>query len=321
MLKTKKLKSEIDIAPGCSLKGDPLEENLFVLSGEKSITMLRKVKKKSCKNLVKFKGKENHPFADFKPISHNRLAVLCTTSLFIIFIHNGKTSQILSKTMLNQQLGINRNFFINTFNICSKESKLVAAFHEKKFNGSLKLCLGYFDIEGENTVPKLIAKYDYTLEEKFPGLPIISLNCDFYHSGSPIIISSDMEGERKTEIFTFENERILKLKEFHNNVIGFTSKRKENCLFSIDQFGVISRRIISKYNPDEAHKITPIINLKKRNFQEIQEKNFKDKKMQNPNYVNIIRNRGLIATNMPVIGTNPGFSSITKDLNLEEQTN
>lgn len=286
---TKILSSELDISPGCTLKLDKEGNDLFVLTAPSKIVVLKNIKKDGFDSIISINGLSGHPISDFKPLINNKIAVLCLSSLFLIYHFDQTGSKILSRTLLSEKVGLNSLRDVNTFDVCCKEKYMLVAFNKNE-PSRRKDKLALFDISGMNCIPRFLDAYSYH-NEAYPGSPFISINMDFYHQRHPIAICSDMEGERKTEIFYLGDEKINKISEFVNNKIGFTSRRSGRRIFSVDQFGHISKSLVSIYNPDNAKVKPPPINLNvNQNFNNIGSGDNELLK-QNRDFVNIVKNK------------------------------
>lgn len=296
ILRTRILGKEFDVTPGSSLKVGREGKDLYVMSEPNKIVVLKNVKFKGYEKQIVVEGSKHHPFSNFIPISQGRLVTLSFSSMYTVFLLEGDNKQpvVIDRSFLKEKVGFkHQDANVTSFDVCTKEQFMVVAFNNNESDPTTKEKLALFDICGENTTAKLLDIYSYK-DERNPGPSTITVNMGFYHQRYPVVICGDMDGDRKTEIFHIDETGIIKIDQFHDNRIGFTVKRKGRSLFSIDQFGNITQREVSIFNPDKAKVKKAIIDLDSVEFENPKHDpgSWREEVIDaNPHLVNILRTK------------------------------
>jgi hypothetical protein len=268
VLRTSILSNELDIAPGCSLKADKNETDLFVMSGQSQITVLKGIGLVGNQSkLIEVNGISGHPFGDFIPFGIDKLAVLCLSSMLLIFEYGPTGSKMLHHSLLKSSLSLPYEPVTNTFDVCSKEQFVAVSFHDPSTNSKDKLVL--IDVKNvERKPPQIVDVYACPKAPQEIGSAFVSVNLQFYHNGAPIIICTDMDTIRKTQVFTTNSQKIEKHLEFSSNKLGFTSRKNANSLWTVDQYGTITQMIIPQSLSDISNRTSSVLPNYLRNPQE-----------------------------------------------------
>jgi len=155
VFKTSILSNELDIAPGCSLKADREESDLFAMSGSSRISILKGIgngvkfgQPGQESRIVTINGITGHPFGDFVPFGGDKVIVLCLTSMLLVYKYSDNGAKMMHHTLLKNSLNLGYEPVTNTFNICSKERYIGVSFHDPSHNAKDKVVMiGLEDVD------------------------------------------------------------------------------------------------------------------------------------------------------------------------------
>ena len=239
-----KLHNSLDISPGCTLKFNENDRNLFILDGSNKIKILSNVTKGGFGQIIELTLSPSDRICDFKVIGQDKVLVLCSNNKLSLHSFNNVSSLLLDEKDFNEgfnqldfqsislAVGPNKKYFACLLKgsggrpdkIKSGEISGDLLFESGTFDCS-KAAMGSSGTYASNSIPSLI-----------------DLNMDFVSENThPILLCTDGGNVRKILACKLVNGRVHESDSVPNNKMGFTSKRIGNDLFTIDQFGVISR--------------------------------------------------------------------------------
>ena len=245
-----------EVAPGTSLKKNSRESCLFVLASSSEILILTRIGSQKKGRNLKINGIAGHPFSNFKPLSNHLVAVLCTTGMVMLYKYDRKTTKIAQHMLLSNFIKLDYKPQTSVFDVCYKSRYIVVGFANPKTRKKDKLVLIEMNKQSPGDKMRVLAVHDCLTDSvRDPGSALATINLDFYNQDWPLLICTDMDQMRKTQVFYLKERQFSKVLEFANSKMGFTSVCGGNSLWTVDQFGSITEMVVGEDNLLQVEKL------------------------------------------------------------------
>lgn len=255
--RTGKLPNSLDISPGCTLKLNEGDQNLFILNDSNRLKILFNLEKSNFGGIIELTVSPSDSICDFKCIGRDKVLILHSNNRISLYSFNNVSGILLDEKDMNH--GFNKLDYQSISLALDSKHRFFACLlkgsggrPDKIVSGEIKadeiFTMGTFDCNKASLSNHVSCK-NFLNELKFTFLDmsnsppsLIALNMDFTSEHDhPILLCTDSGNVRKILACKLVGGRIHESDSVPNNKMGFTSRRYGEDLFTIDQYGVISR--------------------------------------------------------------------------------